>query len=59
MDEEDVTVENLTAIFDTDFMGLVSCVVAVWFGNRTFGKWKTSTSYSKNSIKEKIIPSHQ
>tara|TARA_S200000501_G_scaffold206656_1_gene194281 strand:- start:5 stop:340 length:336 start_codon:yes stop_codon:yes gene_type:complete len=39
--EEGVTVSNLKAILDTDFMGLVSCVVALWFGNRTFGKRKT------------------
>ena len=39
--EEGVTVSNLRAILDTDCMGLVSCVVAFWFGNRTFGKWKT------------------
>ena len=41
IDEEGVTVHNLRAILDTDFMGLVSCVIAVWFGNRTFGKRKT------------------
>ena len=40
-DEEGITVYNLRAIFDTDFMGLVSCVIAFWFGNRTFGKRKT------------------
>ena len=39
--EDGVNVENLRANFDTDFMGLVSCVVAFWFRNRTFGKRKT------------------
>ena len=39
--EEGVAVSNLRAILDTDFMGLVSCAVAFWFGNRTFGKLKT------------------
>ena len=36
-----VTVYNLWAILDTDFMALVSCVIAFWFGNRTFGKRRT------------------
>ena len=40
-DEEGITVYNLRAILDTDLMGLVSCVIAFWFGNRTFGKQKT------------------
>ncbi len=38
IDEEGITVYNLRAILDTDFMGLVSCVIAFWFGDRTFGK---------------------
>ena len=41
IDEEGITVYNLRAILDTDFMGRVSCVIAFWFGNRTFGKRKT------------------
>ena len=41
IDEEGVTVYNLRAILDIDFMGLDSCVIAFWFGNRTFGKRKT------------------
>jgi len=41
IDEEGITVYNLRAIPDTDFMGLVSRVIAFWFGNRTFGKRKT------------------
>jgi len=41
INEEDVTVYNLRAILDTDFMGLIFCVIAFWFGNRTFGKRKT------------------
>ena len=41
IDEEGVTVYNLRAILDINFMGLVSCVIAFWFGNRTFGKRKT------------------
>ena len=41
IDEEGVTVYNLRAILDTDFMGLVSCVIVFWFGNRTFGRRKT------------------
>ena len=45
--EDGVTVANLRAILDTNFMDLFSCVVAFWFGNKTFGKWETCTSYSK------------
>ena len=41
IDEEGITVYNLRAILKTDFMGFVSCVIAFWFGNRTFGKRKT------------------
>ena len=41
IDEEGITVYNLRAILDTGFMGLVSCMIAFWFGNRTFGKRKT------------------
>ena len=41
IDEEGITVYNHRAILDTDFMGLVSCVIAFWFGNYTFGKRKT------------------
>ena len=39
--EDGVTVQSLRGILETDFMGLVSCVVTFWFGNRTFGKRKT------------------
>ena len=39
--EDGVTVANLRAILDTDFMGLVSVVTAFWFGNRTYGRRKT------------------
>ena len=39
--EEEFTVANLRAILDTNFMGLVSCVMALGFGNRTYSKRKT------------------
>ena len=39
--EDGVTVANLRAILDTNFIDLFSCMVAFWFGNKTFGKWKT------------------
>ena len=41
IDEEGITVYNLRAILDTNFMDLVSCVIAFWIGNRTFGKRRT------------------
>ena len=41
IDGEGVTVYDLRATLDTDFMGLVSRVIAFWFGNRTFRKRKT------------------
>ena len=41
MAEDGITISNLRAALDADFMSLVSCVVAFWFGNRTFGKRKT------------------
>ena len=39
--EDGVTVANLRAILDTNFIDLFSCMVAFWFGDKTFGKWKT------------------
>ena len=36
-----VAIETLDAILDDEFMGLLSAMVAFWFGNRTFGRRAT------------------
>ncbi len=35
------TIDNLKLILDSEFMGLLSTMLAFWFGNRTFGKRRT------------------
>lgn len=38
IDSVGFTLEALTAILDDRFFGLLSSMIAFWFGNRTFGK---------------------
>lgn len=41
VEAEGINVETLRSLLDDEFMGLLSSMLAFWFGNRTFGKRKT------------------
>jgi len=58
IDEEGITVYNLRATLDPDFMSLVSYVILFWFGNRTFGKQVTKNTPPINKQQGQTLLRH-